>query len=56
MIEGWPAILVGDARDPNASRRYVILLEWSGDRLRDVRDFRDARYIVDGVEISILRE
>ncbi|WP_352587162.1 hypothetical protein [Mesorhizobium sp. M0633] len=40
--------------DPDDSARglkYFILLEWAGDRLARIRDFRYARYTLDGAEV-----
>jgi RNA polymerase sigma-70 factor (ECF subfamily) len=54
-VEGRPAILVGDARDPDAPPSYFILLEWSDGSLREIRDFGHARYIVEDADISVLR-
>ncbi len=54
LVEGRPAIVVGNAHERDAPPRYFILLEWSGDRLREIRDFRHACYVVEGADISIL--
>jgi hypothetical protein len=29
-----------------------VLLDWAGDRLSRIRDFRHARYAIDGAEIT----
>jgi len=50
QIEGRPAILVYDPNEPDARPAYFVLLEWEGDRLVAIRDFRHARYAVEGAE------
>jgi RNA polymerase sigma-70 factor (ECF subfamily) len=32
---------------------YFILLDWSGDRLSVIRDFRYARYAVEGAAVEV---
>jgi RNA polymerase sigma-70 factor (ECF subfamily) len=32
---------------------YFVLLQWDGDRLMNIRDFRFARYITDGAEVVV---
>jgi RNA polymerase sigma-70 factor (ECF subfamily) len=50
QIEGRPAILVYDPREPQAQPTYFILLEWDDDKLIAIRDFRHARYAIEGAE------
>jgi RNA polymerase sigma-70 factor (ECF subfamily) len=45
---GRAAILVSDPSDPAAAAQYFVLVEWSGDRIAFIRDFRYARYAIDG--------
>jgi len=52
QVDGRPAILVYDPREPKAPPTYFLLLEWDGDRLVVIRDFRHVRYVVDGAEIA----
>jgi RNA polymerase sigma-70 factor (ECF subfamily) len=33
---------------------YFVLLDWAGDRLIGIRDFRHARYAIDGAELLAL--
>jgi len=42
-----PAVLVRDPRTASRTPSYFILLEWAGDRLVNIRDFRFARYAID---------
>ena len=51
QVDGRPAILVCDPNEPEARPAYFVLLEWDGDRLVGIRDFRHARYAVEGAEM-----
>jgi RNA polymerase sigma-70 factor (ECF subfamily) len=51
LVERRPAVLVHDPGDPGGAPLYFILLDWAGDRLHKVRDFRHARYVTDGAEL-----
>ena len=51
QVDGRPAILVCDPKEPEARPAYFVLLEWDGDRLVGIRDFRHARYAVEGAEM-----
>jgi RNA polymerase sigma-70 factor, ECF subfamily len=33
---------------------YFVLLEWAGDRLVNIRDFRFVRYAIKGAELRVL--
>jgi RNA polymerase sigma-70 factor (ECF subfamily) len=52
LVDGRPAIVVGTSGDKLGKIDYFILLQWAGDRVLDIRDFRYARYVMDSVEIS----
>jgi len=54
LVDGQGAILVLDADNPSAGPLYFILLEWAGDKVAGIRDFRYARYAMDGAEVRIL--
>jgi RNA polymerase sigma-70 factor (ECF subfamily) len=54
FVDRRPAILVRDPRDPSGAPAYFVLLNWAGDRLVGVRDFRYARYATDGAELLML--
>ncbi|QCP54862.1 sigma-70 family RNA polymerase sigma factor [Trinickia violacea] len=49
--EGRPALL---ASDPNVAARYVILLDWDGDRIAAIRDFRYAPYVAESLDVRSL--
>src|SRR5262249_61107167 len=51
FVDRRPAILVRDPRDPSGAPAYFVLLNWAGDRLVGIRDFRYARYATDGAEL-----
>jgi RNA polymerase sigma-70 factor (ECF subfamily) len=54
FVDRRPAILVFDADEPAARPRYFVLVEWAGESLVAIRDFRHARYVVDGAEIMTI--
>jgi len=51
QIDGQPAILVYDPNEPGARPTYFVLLEWEDGKLVAIRDFRHARYAIEGAEI-----
>jgi RNA polymerase sigma-70 factor (ECF subfamily) len=53
LVEGRPAILVFDPNDPGSGPKYFVLLQWSADKVTDIRDFRHASYVIDGAEYLI---
>ena len=53
LIDRRPALLVRDPRDPSAAPAYFVLLQWTGDRLTNIRDFRHARYAIEGAEVVV---
>jgi RNA polymerase sigma-70 factor, ECF subfamily len=55
IVDGRPAVLVGDASDPASPPRYFALLGWRGERLASIRDFLFARYVIEGAKVSVLR-
>lgn len=54
FVDRRPAVLVRDPRDPSARPVYFVLLEWTGDRLANIRDFRHARYAAEGADLVTL--
>jgi RNA polymerase sigma-70 factor (ECF subfamily) len=54
LVDGRPAILVGDADDRSAPPRYFVLVEWADEKLVRIRDFRYARYAIEGAELAVL--
>jgi RNA polymerase sigma-70 factor (ECF subfamily) len=55
LVDRRPAVLVHDPDDPRGAPLYFILLDWTGERLLKVRDFRYARYVTDGAELIDFR-
>jgi RNA polymerase sigma-70 factor (ECF subfamily) len=47
-------VLVASRGDPAGRPLYFVLLGWSGEELLAIRDFRYARYVMDGAEILAL--
>jgi RNA polymerase sigma-70 factor (ECF subfamily) len=54
FVDGQPAVLVFDADEPAGRALYFVLLAWNGDLLGGIRDFRYARYVIDGARIVLL--
>ena len=55
LVDRRPAALVRNALSPSAAPpTYFILLEWAGDRLVEIRDFRFARYAIAGAEVFLI--
>jgi len=54
LVDRQPAVLVRDPTNLGAQPSYFVLLEWAGDRLMNIRDFRFARYAIEGAELVVL--
>jgi RNA polymerase sigma-70 factor (ECF subfamily) len=54
LVDRHPAVLVRDPDDPSGKPKYFVVLEWAGDRLVEIRDFRHARYAIEGAELLML--
>jgi RNA polymerase sigma-70 factor (ECF subfamily) len=54
VAEGRPALLVRSPADAPGTVRYVVLLEWAGDQIVLIRDFKYAPYIAESLIISSL--
>src|SRR6266851_2582032 len=53
LVEERPAILVFDPDAPGSAPKYCVLLQWAADKVATIRDFRHARYVIDGAEYQI---
>lgn len=53
LADGRPAVLVLDTADPSGRPGYFILLDWVGDRLASIRDFRHAQYAAESAELIV---
>ncbi len=51
LVDRRPAIIVRDPDQPSGPPIYFMLLDWADGHLREVRDFRYARYAVEGAEL-----
>jgi RNA polymerase sigma-70 factor (ECF subfamily) len=54
LVDRRPAVLVHDPADTDGKPAYFILLEWAGDKLLGIRDFRHARYAAEAAELIVL--
>jgi RNA polymerase sigma-70 factor (ECF subfamily) len=54
FVDRRSAILVRDPRDASGAPTYFVLLDWVGDRIIGIRDFRHARYATDGADLLML--
>lgn len=52
IVDGRPAAIVVDPSDPQATPLHFAVLRFTADRLLEIRDFRYARYALEGVELS----
>lgn len=53
LVDARPAVVVLDPDQPAGPPIYFMLIDWRDGRLLKVRDFRYARYVVDGAEVSL---
>jgi RNA polymerase sigma-70 factor (ECF subfamily) len=51
FVERRPAVLAFDDAEPSGAPSYFILLQWSGDEILNIRDFRYARYAVENADM-----
>jgi RNA polymerase sigma-70 factor, ECF subfamily len=54
LVDRRPAVLVRDPNDPSKTPAYFVLLEWAGDSVISIRDFRFASYAIDGAELFVM--
>lgn len=54
FVDRQPAAIVLDPNDALGTLKYFIVLEWAGDAVAKIRDFRHARYAVEGAEMLVL--
>jgi RNA polymerase sigma-70 factor, ECF subfamily len=53
LVDRRPALVVCDPGDPSGAPAYFVLLQWAGDKLLNIRDFRHARYVAEGADVVI---
>jgi RNA polymerase sigma-70 factor (ECF subfamily) len=52
LVDGRPAVII---RDPASQEvTHFVLLAWAGERVIEIRDFRYARYAMEGAELFVL--
>lgn len=51
FVDGHPALLVHDRRTKSPHPAYAVLLRWERGKLTHIRDFRYARYVLDGATV-----
>jgi RNA polymerase sigma-70 factor (ECF subfamily) len=54
VIERRPAVLVFDPHNASGKPVYFMLLDWSGDKIATIRDFRYASYAIECAEWTAL--
>jgi RNA polymerase sigma-70 factor (ECF subfamily) len=54
FVDRRPALLVCDPDNLSARPAYFVLLEWIGDNLVNIRDFRHAPYVTEDAELIVL--
>jgi len=54
LVDRHPALIVYDPDDPGGPPKYFIVVAWHGDAVTHIRDFRHARYAIEGAEIVTL--
>lgn len=54
FVDRSPAIIVRDPRDSSGKSTYFIVLEWAGERVSNIRDFRHAPYAVEAAEVMLV--
>jgi RNA polymerase sigma-70 factor (ECF subfamily) len=53
FVERRPAIIVRDPSEPSGAPAYFILLEWSAEKVLNIRDFRYARYAIESAHLQL---
>ncbi len=54
FVDRRPAILVYDRNAPSGRPAHFVLLDWTDDKLIDIRDFLFAPYAIEGAEVAVL--
>jgi len=52
-VEGHPAILAYDSREESSQPAYFILLTWENDRVKVIRDYVFAPYVIRDAEVTV---
>ncbi len=51
MAEGRPALLISNPAVASDAVEYVVLLDWMNGSICGIRDFRHAKYVMDGLTV-----
>jgi len=54
FVDRRPALIARHPHDPSGKPVYFILLQWFDQRIGAIRDFRHARYAIEGAEVVTL--
>jgi RNA polymerase sigma-70 factor (ECF subfamily) len=54
VVDGRPALVSQDPDGPAGNVAYFVELDWAQGKVTHIRDFRYARYVTDGPEVSLL--
>ncbi|OOG48933.1 RNA polymerase subunit sigma-70 [Rhodanobacter sp. C06] len=54
FVDRNPALLAFDPDDRDGAPLYFVVLEWSGNEVAAIRDFRYARYALEGAQIVVV--
>ncbi len=54
LVDGRPAVVVVDPNESSGKAVYFMLLNWTGRKVSKIRDFRYARYVMDGAEVLLV--
>jgi RNA polymerase sigma-70 factor, ECF subfamily len=54
VVDGRPALVAHDPADPERRITYFVELQWEGERLTRIRDYRYARYVTEGAAVHML--
>jgi RNA polymerase sigma-70 factor (ECF subfamily) len=54
LVDRRPAVLVHDPSNPSGPPLYFVVLEWTGEHLVTIRDFRYARYVTEAADLVVM--
>lgn len=54
LVDRNPALLAFDPDEPDGAPLYFVVIEWNGSDVSAIRDFRYARYVLEGAQIVVL--
>jgi RNA polymerase sigma-70 factor (ECF subfamily) len=55
FVDGRPAVLVFDPDDARGRPTYFILVDFAGQAITGIRDFRYAAHVIEGAEVFVIR-